>query len=77
MIVIVESPYLATNSDPLYHSYAIEACADCFRNGEIQFARHLHYPQILNELNKVHQEKFADAGLEYRFVYDVQELGLT
>lgn len=63
MIVVVESPF-AGNME-LHRVYAIEACADCFRRGEIPFASHLLYPQILNELDNKQREQGIDSGYAF------------
>lgn len=47
MIVIVESPFAGNMEEN--RKYAVDACTDCFRRGEIPFASHLLYPQILDE----------------------------
>lgn len=62
-IVIVESPFagdMETN-----RQYAIRACVDCFRRGEIPFASHLLYPQILDELKPEEREKGIVAGYAF------------
>lgn len=63
MIVIVESPF-AGNME-VNRQYAIQACADCFRRGEIPFASHLIYPQILDELKPAEREQGITAGYAF------------
>lgn len=63
MIVIVESPF-AGNME-VNRAYAIKACADCFRRGEIPFASHLLYPQILDELKPEEREQGITAGYKF------------
>lgn len=62
-IVIVESPY-AGDTDR-NHAYAIRACKDCLRRGEIPFASHLLYTQMLDDLNPEERELGITTG--YRF----------
>lgn len=62
-VVIVESPFAGDME--ANRRYAIQACADCFRRGEVPFASHLIYPQILNELNKEEREKGIVAGYAF------------
>lgn len=63
MIVIVESPFAGDMTSN--RQYAIEACADCFRRGEIPFASHLLYSQILDELKPEEREQGITAGYEF------------
>lgn len=63
MIVIVESPFAGDMAGN--RQYAIEACADCFRRGEIPFASHLIYPQILDELKPEEREQGITAGYAF------------
>lgn len=63
MIVIVESPF-AGNMEA-NRKYAVQACADCFRRGEIPFASHLLYPQILDELKPEEREQGITAGYAF------------
>jgi hypothetical protein len=59
-ITIVESPFAGDIENN--RRYAVKACADCFARGEIPFASHLLFPQILDELKKEEREKGIDAG---------------
>lgn len=63
MIVIVESPFAGDME--ANKQYAIKACADCFRRGEIPFASHLLYPQILDELKPEEREQGIRAGYQF------------
>ena len=63
MIVIVESPFAGDMEQN--RIYAIAACADCFRRGELPFASHLLYPQILNELDAKQREQGITAGYAF------------
>jgi hypothetical protein len=63
IVVVVETPF--ANNAEWNRVYAIEACADCMRRGEVPFSSHLHFQPIFNELEKVYRERFADAGFAF------------
>lgn len=62
-IVIIESPFAGDMENN--RQYAINACADSFRRGEMPFASHLLYPQILNEMKKEERELGIQAGYKF------------
>ena len=62
-VVIVESPYAGDIDGN--RKYAVDACADCFSRGEIPFASHLLYPQVLNELKPQDRELGIQGGYKF------------
>lgn len=58
--VIVASPFSVNTDAARFRDYAIACCVDCFKRGEIPLASHLHYPQILSELDKDLRAKLGD-----------------
>lgn len=59
-VVIVESPFAGDME--ANRLYAIRACVDCLRRGEVPYASHLFFPQFLNELEPAERELGLTAG---------------
>ncbi len=59
-VVIVESPFAGDME--ANRAYAIKACADCLRRGEVPYASHLFFPQFLDELKPEECELGLTAG---------------
>jgi hypothetical protein len=63
MVVIVESPFSGDMEGN--RAYAIRACADCVKRGEVPYASHLFFPQFLNELAPEERELGLTAGYAF------------
>ena len=69
-VVIVESPFAGKGrteeeiraSMEANRKYAIDACVDCIRRGEVPYASHLFFPQFLDELKPEERELGLTAG---------------
>lgn len=59
-VVIVESPFAGDME--ANREYALKACADCLRRGEVPYASHLFFPQFLDELTPAERELGLTAG---------------
>lgn len=59
-VVIVESPFAGDME--ANRKYAIAACVDCLRRGEVPYASHLFFPQFLDELKPEERELGLTAG---------------
>jgi len=59
-VVIVESPFAGDME--ANRQYALRACADCLKRGEVPYASHLFFPQILDELKPEEREQGLTAG---------------
>lgn len=59
-VVIVESPFAGDME--ANRQYAIDACLDCLRRGEVPYASHLFFPQFLDELTPTEREQGLTAG---------------
>lgn len=72
-LVIVESPYRGTGSNRLARwfnrsaneRYARNATRDCFMRGEIPFASHLLYPDVLDDNNDHERTLGIHAGFAW------------
>ena len=62
-IVIVESPYAGNVEANL--EYARAACLDCFKRGEVPFASHLLFTQMLDDGNPLERELGIKSGYEF------------
>ena len=61
--VIIESPF--SGDIELNKAYASACMKDCFYRGEIPFASHLLYTQVLDDSDPVQRDKGITAGLEF------------
>lgn len=59
-VVIVESPFAGDME--ANRLYAIRACVDCMKRGEVPYASHLFFPQFLDELTPAERELGLTAG---------------
>lgn len=59
-VVIVESPFAGDMEGN--RIYAMRACVDCLRRGEVPYASHLFFPQFLDELKPEERELGLTAG---------------
>ena len=59
-VAIVESPF--SGDMERNRQYAIRACVDCLKRGEVPYASHLFFPQFLNELAPEQRELGLTAG---------------
>jgi hypothetical protein len=66
-IVIIESPFASDTEvgEETNRRYAIAACIDAFKRGEIPFASHLLYPQMLDDLKPEERERGILAGYAF------------
>lgn len=60
-IVIIESPFSGDRGKNT--KYALKAMRDCFNRGEVPFASHLLYTQVLDDTIPEEREMGIEAGL--------------
>lgn len=59
-VVIIESPFAGDME--ANRLYALRACVDSLRRGEVPYASHLFFPQFLDELKPEERELGLTAG---------------
>lgn len=77
--VIIESPYAGDVERNL--RYARMAVKDCLRRGEVPYASHLFFTQMLDDLNPAERKQGIEAGLQIAMRADLTvvytDLGIT
>jgi hypothetical protein len=65
-LVVIESPYAGSPTEIKENIvYAINCMRDCIRRGEVPFASHLLYPQVLDDRNPPAREFGINAGYAF------------